>query len=98
MIGDLQTASNIEAPDHFLLQEAWYEQQFADGMLSLLFGLHDLNSEFYVSDYGSLFLNSSFGIGPDMTVNVPLSIFPRAGLAVRARIAPTLQSYLQAAI
>jgi len=98
VIGDLQTASNIEAPDHFSVQEAWYEQVFGDGLLSLLIGLHDLNSEFYVSEYGSLFLNSSFGIGPDMTANVPVSIFSKAGAAVRVRIAPTDNSYFEAAI
>jgi len=98
VIGDVQTASNIEAPDQFIVHEAWYEQQFSDGFLSLLVGLHDLNSEFYVSDYGSLFINSSFGIGPDMASNVPVSIFPKAGLAVRVRVAPTNNSYVQAAM
>jgi len=98
LIGDLQTASNIEAPDHFIVQEAWFEQRFGDGILSLLFGLHDLNSEFYASDYGSIFINSSFGIGPDMSANVPVSLFPKAGLAARVRIAPSDKLYLQAAI
>jgi len=98
VIGDLQTASNIEAPDNFLVQEAWYEQQFSDGLISILLGLHDLNSEFYASDYGSLFINSSFGIGPDMSANVALSIFPKAGLTARVRVAPTDNIYVQAAI
>ncbi len=98
VIGDLQTASNIEAPDNFLVQEAWYEQVFADGLVSILLGLHDLNSEFYVSDYGSLFINSSFGIGPDMSANVALSIFPKAGLTARVRVAPNDNSYVQSAI
>ena len=98
IIGDLQTASNIEAPDQFIVHEAWYEQQFADGLLSILIGLHDLNSEFYVSDYGSLFINSSFGIGPDMSANVPVSLFPKAGLGARLRVAPSDHTYLQAAI
>jgi len=98
VIGDLQTASNIEAPDNFLVQEAWYEQQFSDGLISILLGLHDLNSEFYASDYGSLFINSSFGIGPDMSANVALSIFPKSGLAARVRVAPSDNIYVQAAI
>jgi len=96
VIGDLQTASNIEAPDNFLVHEAWYEQKFSDGFLSILFGLYDLNSEFLVTDYGSLFLNSSFGIEPEVSGNVPTSIFPKAGLAVRARIQPVEGCYLQA--
>lgn len=95
VIGDLQTASNIEAPDNFLVHQAWYEQQVSDGLLSILFGLYDLNSEFLVSEYGSLFLNSSFGIEPEVSGNVPVSIFPKAGLAVRASIQPAEGWYLQ---
>ncbi|HKI61914.1 MAG TPA: carbohydrate porin [Mariprofundaceae bacterium] len=98
LIGDLQTASNIEAPDQFIVYEAWLEQQFADGKISILFGLHDLNSEFYVSDYAGLFINGSFGIGPEISVNVPTSIFPKAGLAGRLRIQPVESAYVQAAV
>lgn len=98
VIGDLQTASNIEAPNTFLLYEAWYEQQIADGMFSLLFGFHDMNSEFYVSEYSSLFLNSTPGIGVEIAGNVPISIFAKTGLAVRARIQPIDEWYIQAAV
>jgi len=98
VIGDLQTVSNIEAPDQFIVYEAWLEQQFADGKLSMLFGLHDMNSEFYVSEYAGLFINSSFGIGPTISVNVPASIFPKAGLAGRIRIQPIEAAYVQAAV
>ncbi|RME84424.1 MAG: carbohydrate porin [Zetaproteobacteria bacterium] len=86
VIGDLQTASNIEAPDQTILYEAWIEQRFWDGQASVLVGLHDLNSEFYVSEYASLFLNSSFGIGPEISANVPTSIFPKPGLGARLRV------------
>jgi len=95
--GDMQGYSNIEAPNKWLIHEAWYEQQFGD-MGSLLLGLHDLNSEFYNTDYGSLFLQSSFGIGPDMSGNVALSIFPQAGLAARLKITPTENTYIQGAM
>jgi len=95
--GDLQTYSNIDAPSNWLIYEAWYEQQFGR-VASLLVGLHDLNSEFYNSDYASLFLQSSFGIGPDMSGNVALSIFPKAGLAARLKITPTGHTYIQAAV
>lgn len=98
LIGDLHTVSNIEAPDQFIVYEAWYEQQWLDGRLSLLAGLHDLNSEFYITEYGSLFLNSSFGIGPDISGNVTASIFPRPGLGLRLRARPSEQVYIQAAV
>jgi len=96
VIGDLQTASNIEAPNTLLLYEAWYEQQFSD-LFSLLIGFHDLNSEFYISEYSSLFLNSSPGIGAEISGNVPVSIFAKAGLAVRLHVDPTDNWYIQTA-
>jgi len=98
VIGDLQTASNIEAPNQTILHEAWYEQQFADGTFSILVGLHDLNSEFYVSEYAGLYLNSSFGIGPEVSANVPASLYPQAGLAARIRYAPSDNAYISAAV
>jgi porin len=81
-IGDIQTASNIADGKRMRLQQFWYQHEINDN-ISILLGLHDLNSEFYVSEYGSLFLNSSFGVGPDMSGNVPTSLWPEAGYAVR---------------
>jgi len=96
--GDFQGYTNIEAPNQWIVHEAWYQQEFNDGTLSILAGLHDMNSEFYVTEFGSLFLNSSFGIGPDLTGNVPASIFPKAALGARVKIQPTENTYIQAAM
>jgi len=86
-MGDLQVASNIEAPDTWKLYELWYQQNVSD-RASFLVGLYDVNSEFDVIDAGGLFLNSSFGIGPEFGgsgVNGP-SIFPTTSLGVRAML------------
>jgi len=96
--GDLQGYSNIEAPNQWIVHEAWYQQEFGNGMFSILAGLHDMNSEFYASDYGSLFLNGSFGIGPELSGNVAASLFPKAALGVRLKVSPTDNSYVQAAM
>jgi porin len=95
--GDLQTASNIEADEAFKLYEAWYEHRFFNDRLSLLAGLYDLNSEFAVLEYGSLFINSSFGISPEISQTGP-SIFPTTSLAARLKIQPTDRSYVMAAV
>jgi len=84
-IGDIQTASNIADKNRTRLQQFWYEQLIGH-YLSVLVGLHDLNSEFYVSEYGTLFLNSSFGIGPDMSANVASSLWPEAGWSGRVAL------------
>lgn len=83
-VGDLQTVSNIDAPDGGRVMELWLEQAFG-GHSSLRFGLYDLNSEFDAIDAGGLFINSSHGVGPDLSqsgANGP-SIFPTTSLALR---------------
>jgi len=87
-IGDLQTVDNIEAPDAMRLYEWWYEQSFFKDRLSVLAGVQGLDSEFAVSKYGCLFIHSSFGTPPDLTANVPGSLFPYVGPAVRIKIKP----------
>jgi porin len=87
LAGDLQTLSNLDAPDTWKLYEGWIEQELASGRLSLKAGLYDLNSEFDAIETGSVFMNSSHGIGPDLSQtgeNGP-SIFPTTSLALRAR-------------
>jgi porin len=79
-VGDLQGVDNIEADAHTRLYQFWYMQKF--GKLSFTIGQHDLNSEFSSSEYGGTFINSSFGIQPDISGNVPISIFPIATLGV----------------
>ena len=98
LIGDLQGISNIEAPNRLKLYEAWYRQRFAHDRASLLFGLHNMNSEFYVSNYASLFLNSSFGIGPELSLNVPNPTYPSTGMGVMGRARPFKHWYLQGGI
>ena len=73
-IGDAQVASNIEGKSSRFLYEALVIQQF--GNICLSFGLHDLNTEFMMSEYAGDFINSSFGIFPAVSLNVPVSIFP----------------------
>lgn len=82
-VGDLQGVSNIDTGAAIRLYEAWLQQGWGSG--SVRAGLYDLNSEFDTIDGGALFLNSSFGIGPDFAqsgANGP-SIFPVTGLALR---------------
>ncbi|MDX8409328.1 MAG: carbohydrate porin [Mariprofundales bacterium] len=98
LVGDFQTLSNIADQNRTRLQQFWYQQELMDGSLSLLIGTHDLNSEFDVTEYGSLFLNSSFGIQPDISGNVTTSIFPIAGLGVRALVQATDQIFVRTAI
>lgn len=96
-VGATQVTSNIEAPDTFTVFAAWYEHRFFAQKLSLLFGLHPYDSEFYVLDYAANFLNSSFGTGPEVAQTVP-SIFPTTALALRVKYQFLPSVYVLAAV
>ena len=99
IVGDTQVVSNIDAPGGVRVLEAWLQYAFASGT-SLKLGLYDLNSEFDYIETGSFFINSSHGIGPDVSqsgANGP-SIFPVTGLAVRVEIPTSDRSRLRLAV
>ncbi len=84
-IGDAQGVSSISAPNTVKLYEAWIQKNLLENRVSVLAGLYDLNSEFYRLLSAGLFLNSSFGIGPEFAqsgVEGP-SIFPDTSVGMR---------------
>jgi porin len=80
LIGDLQVVSNIDNGDYTYLYMAWYEQTL--GRMDVTMGVHDLNSEFHISDYAGAYINSSFGIMPSASLNIPVPIFPKNALGL----------------
>lgn len=100
-IGDIQYSSSIETPyDTVRLYEAWIQKFFFENRASILIGLHDLNSEFYLAESAALFFHSSFGIGTELGqtgTNGP-SIFPVTAPSVRLRVDPSKSMFAQAAI
>jgi porin len=79
-LGDIQTADNIEAVPMTRLFETYVARLWGkdDHSLAVRVGLIDLNSEFDSIDTASMMLNSSHGIGPDLSrsgLNGP-SIYP----------------------
>lgn len=98
IVGDLQTTSNIEAEETFVLYEAWYEHQFSQEAISVLVGLHDYNSEFDVLEFTGLFPNSSPGVQPTISQVGP-SIFPQTtAMAGRLRLSPSENTYIMTAL
>lgn len=82
-IGDLQVASNISAQPALRVYEFSYTQDFSHKFV-ISAGLIDLNKFFVKADHASVLLNSSFGIEPDISANVPVSIFPKPGFGISA--------------
>jgi porin len=98
LVGDAQMVSNIEAPGMTKLYELWLEQAFTFASGSVLTGLYDLNREFYVTRTSGVFLNASHGIGKEIAqtgMNGP-SIFPNTSFALRLRLQPLSNWYVQA--
>ena len=86
LTGDAQTVSNIEAVSTVRLGELWAEWSMSPSN-NFRAGLYNLNAEFDCIDSGALFLNSSHGIGIDLSqsgLNGP-SIFPVTAFAGRLR-------------
>ncbi len=65
-IGDAQGATNLEADSGFWLVEAWADFAVADS-LRVRAGILDLNSEFEVHEWDSIFINASHEVGYDFS-------------------------------
>ncbi|MBN2320954.1 MAG: carbohydrate porin [Acidobacteria bacterium] len=87
-VGDCQTVSNIETAHSSRLHQLWYEQSLLNEKLSLLFGIHDFNSDFAVNEHGSHFINSAFGLSSDVAMAARPCTFPLAAPGIRARFTP----------
>ena len=100
-VGSVQGIDNIEVgTDTFKLYEAWVDQSFFDDKLSVLVGLHDLNSEFDETDMTANFIKPVMQIGQTFAQsgeNGP-SIFPTTSLAGRVKISPTDTTYVSVAV
>lgn len=96
--GDFGTVSNIEFYNSARIFEAWLQQDFLDGKISIRAGSLALDEEFAGSDYASLFLNSSFGADTAMSANMPVPIYAITAPGVRLKFQPTENLYIQGAI
>jgi porin len=70
-VGALQLISNIEATASTKLYDLWLEQHLFDGRFSLRLGQEGANDEMMLTQYGALFLNSSFGFPALLALDLP---------------------------
>ena len=99
LAGSAQGIDNIEVPEAAAkLYQAWIQQNFLEDKFSVLAGLYDLNSEFYVNEPSGIFLHSTYGIGTEISQsgqNRP-SIYPFTSPGIRVKMQPTRNSYVEA--
>jgi porin len=100
LIGAAQGVSSITGPRGGRLDEAWVQRNFLDDRLSLLGGRYDVNGEFYRLHSAALFLDGSFGMGPELSQSglAGPSAFPSTALAARAQFKATEALVLRAAV
>jgi porin len=100
LVGDAQGVSNLEAPGGGQLYEVWIQQNLFDNRISALVGRYDVNTEFYRLQSASLFVNSSFGVGPEFSQSgrAGPSIFPDTSVGLRLSFKPARGVVLRAAV
>ena len=100
LLGDAQGVSNLSAPSKITLNEAWLQYDLFDNRFSVLAGRYDLNVEFYRVQTAGLFLNSSFGIGPEFSSSGAEgpSIFPNTSVGVRLALKPASNFVVRTAL
>jgi porin len=80
LIGDYHIISNIETAELTYIHELWYRH--SAGNFEITAGLQDLNTDFVSTEYGSMFLNSTFGTPSTIADNVPSPIFPLTAVGI----------------
>ena len=82
LVNDLQTFSNIEEDNlPFALARLGLAVQPAEGH-TLYLGIRNVNEDYFTSPVTSLFTNSSCGIFPTLSCNLPIANYPLASVGV----------------
>ncbi|MFI0347249.1 MAG: carbohydrate porin [Chthoniobacterales bacterium] len=100
LVGDFFNISNIYGYNTFRNTELWVQQKSWDDKFSLRAGQLVADSEFAISDYGALFINSTFGWPAFIYTSVPNSgpNYPVGTPGVRLEWKPTEQLSFKTAV
>jgi len=99
-VGNLTEVSGIEALPSSRLYVLWLDQRLLDGHLGVRVGQQAADTEFFVSQTATLFVNSSFGWPAITGLNLPSGgpSYPLATPAVRVKYTPNDAFSLQAGL
>jgi porin len=94
------TITDIEALATTRLYEAWFEQALFGGMASLRIGQLGADTEFFISDFGALYFNATFGWPNIWAADLPSTgpNYPLATPGIRLKVTPNDQTTLLAAL
>ncbi|AZV38906.1 carbohydrate porin [Komagataeibacter xylinus] len=90
-LANFNPVSGFEADRSTRLFELWYQQSFLGGKLDVKIGQQDLDTEFLISDYASLYLNANFGwpMAPSVNLYGGGPSWPLSSPAIRIRYRPS---------
>jgi porin len=71
LVGNQQLVSSLEATRDTKLYDLWIEQRFSGDRVNLRVGQEGANDEFMISQYATLFENSSFGFPALSAIDLP---------------------------
>ncbi|KQP93275.1 porin [Methylobacterium sp. Leaf113] len=99
-IGNLITVSGIEALPSSRVYELWFEQKVFGDQFGLKIGQIAADTEFAVTQTGTVFVNSTFGWPNNMAVVIPSGgpIYPLAVPGVRAKYVPNANLSFQVGV
>ena len=94
------TVTEIEALATTRLYEVWFEQALFGGMASIRIGQLGADTEFFISDFGALYFNATFGWPNIWAADLPSTgpNFPLATPGVRLKVTPNDQITFLAAL
>jgi len=87
-VHDLNVVSNIDAYHYPRLFQLWLEQDLFDGKLSIRVGQIPADADFFLTAYGSFFINSAFGALATISLNMEAPVYPAAAPGVRMIFKP----------
>ena len=99
-LGNILTVSNIEAERTTRLFDLWLQQELWDDLLSIRVGQLGVDDEFITSQYGGLFVNSTFGWPGIDAADLPSGgpAYPLSTPGIRLKLQPRDQlSFMVAA-
>ncbi|MEY4256165.1 MAG: hypothetical protein RLZZ141_1392 [Pseudomonadota bacterium] len=99
LVGDVQAATNIEGDGATHLFEAWVRRQITD-KTAIKVGIIDLNADFDANETPGLFINSSHGVGPELSGAGPNAapVWPNGTAGIELQMTPTENSRFTAAL
>lgn len=91
---DMQIFSNIEE-DNLAISPFIMGYTQLIGEVSLFGGLRNVNEDYFIAPYTSLFTNSSDGIYPTISLNYPLANYPMSAVCLHMEYQPSKQILLK---